>query len=376
MNKQYPPDPSIHKILVTGGAGFIASHVVIKLVQLYPEYQIFNLDKLDYCSSLKSLSDVNGKPNYKFIKGDVTSTDFVNFIMKEYQIDTVFHFAAQSHVDNSFGDSFEFTKNNVLGTHVLLEAARLHGVTKFIHVSTDEVYGEIDRAMPCCDEDANLSPSNPYSATKAAAECLAQAYLKSFKLPVIITRSNNIYGPHQYPEKIIPKFICSLLTGRKCYIHGDGSNSRHYVYVTDAADAFITVLHQGVSGQAYNIGTDFEISNLQLARYLLVEFGIIPEKQRESAIEENHVKKLCTPLEGEDKPFNDRRYAIGSAKMKALGWYPTNNVCRKVSRGQYNGTRNSSTWWEDDIQSALVAHPTKKMPVYSTWEKMSQIERP
>ncbi|KAJ3102125.1 hypothetical protein HDU97_000767 [Phlyctochytrium planicorne] len=345
-------------ILVTGGAGFIASHVVIKLVKAYPNYQIINLDKLDYCSTLKNLADIKEYPNYKFIKGDITITDFVNFLLKEYKIDVVFHFAAQSHVDNSFGDSFEFTKNNVLGTHVLLEAARLHGVKKFIHVSTDEVYGETDYAKPCCDEDANLSPSNPYSATKAAAECLAQAYLKSFKLPVIITRSNNIYGPHQYPEKVIPKFICSLLNGKKwlvsqnvldeynlrfSFIHGDGSNSRHYLYISDAVDAFITVLKSGIPGEAYNIGTDFEISNRHLARYLLMEFGLIPECKRLS-VDNGEAKDLryFEQLEGrvvteatvdeeryleyvEDRPFNDRRYAIGSSKMHALGWSP--RVC-------------------------------------------------
>ncbi|KAJ3210903.1 hypothetical protein HDU67_004922 [Dinochytrium kinnereticum] len=342
--RPHPADANIRRILITGGAGFIASYVVIKLVRLYPEYSIFNLDKLDYCSSLKSLSDINSFKNYKFIKGDITSTDFVNFIMKEYQIDTVFHFAAQSHVeDNSFGDSFEFTKNNVLGTHVLLEAARLHGISKFIHVSTDEVYGETDTAMPCYDEDANLSPSNPYAATKAAAECLAQAYLKSFKLPVIITRSNNVYGPHQYPEKIIPKFICSLLNGRKCYIHGDGTNSRHYLYVTDVADAFITVLHLGVIGEAYNIGTDFEISNIHLARYLLMEFGLVPDMKSDKEVngyvsserdeflsQQMRGRSVSTELKDEDRylqfvedrPFNDRRYAIGSSKMKTLGWKP------------------------------------------------------
>ncbi|KAJ3111762.1 hypothetical protein HDU96_005352, partial [Phlyctochytrium bullatum] len=322
-----------------------ASHVTAKLLSAHPEYFVVVLDKLDYCSSLKNLASAADNPNYKFIKGDVTSPDFVNFVMKEYKIDTVFHFAAQSHVDNSFGNSFEFTKNNVLGTHVLLEAARLYEIKRFIHVSTDEVYGESELAMPLCNEDANLSPSNPYSATKAAAECLVLAYLKSFKLPVIITRSNNVYGPQQYPEKVIPKFICSLLNGRKCYIHGNGRNSRHYLYVSDAADAFITVMHKGVPGETYNIGSPFEIANLHLARYLLMEFGLAPEKvvngtevyaetmpPRTKHDEQLHIKGryLDAPLEGEerylefvdDRPFNDRRYAIGSVKMENLGWIP------------------------------------------------------
>ncbi|CAG8662981.1 6749_t:CDS:2, partial [Racocetra fulgida] len=207
--------------------------------------------------------------------------DFMSFILREKKIDTIFHLAAQTHVDNSFGDSFEFTKNNVMGTHVMLEAAKVHGIKRFIHVSTDEVYGEVAKT--------SVAPSNPYSATKAAAECLVQAYHKSFGLPIIITRSNNIYGPYQYPEKICSKFICN------------GSNSRKYLYAGDVADALDIILHKGQVGEIYNIGSNFEISNLELARTLIRKFGYK---------EEEHIEFV------QDRAFNDRRYAVDYRKLR------------------------------------------------------------
>ncbi|CAG8714149.1 15192_t:CDS:2, partial [Dentiscutata heterogama] len=191
-----PVNPNIKNIMITGGAGFLGSFLVRKLAVLYPEFNIVVVDKLDYCGSLNNLKIIKGFPGYKFVKGDITSSDFMSFILREKKIDTIIHLAAQTHVDNSFGDSFEFTKNNVMGTHVMLEAAKVHGIKRFIHVSTDEVYGEVAKTSPDCHEESILAPSNPYSATKAAAECLVKAYHKSFGLPIIITRSNNIYGPY------------------------------------------------------------------------------------------------------------------------------------------------------------------------------------
>ena len=221
-----------HNILITGGAGFIGSHVVLLLAKKYPQYNIINLDKLDYCSSLVNLSSVSSLPNYKFIKGDICSPDLINHIFKTHDIDTVLHFAAQTHVDNSFGNSFSFTRNNVMGTHVLLEAAKEHWKNKnngsgggggggstdnigtgqrFIHVSTDEVYGEgVRDDAKAMEEEHVLEPTNPYAATKAAAEFIVKSYHRSFQLPIIITRGNNVYGPHQFPEKLIPKFIHQL----------------------------------------------------------------------------------------------------------------------------------------------------------------------
>ncbi|KAJ3336293.1 hypothetical protein HDU93_003126 [Gonapodya sp. JEL0774] len=286
----------------------LASHVVDRLVRWYPEYNIINFDKLDYCSSLRNLASVEDRVNYQFVKGDITSSDFVTYLFGEKKIDTILHFAAQTHVDNSFGDSLGFTQNNVMGTHVLLEAARTHGVRRFVHVSTDEVYGEVEGDEVT--EDTLLAPSNPYSATKAAAEMLVRAYSKSFGIPTVITRCNNVFGPHQYPEKVIPKFICLLVRGRNLTIHGNGQNRRRYIYATDVADAMITILHKGEIGEIYNIGPGQELSNLELARSLLQEFNLDPSDP--------------TRLEFvEDRAFNDSRYAIDAGKLRTLGWKPS-----------------------------------------------------
>ncbi|CAG8685213.1 2512_t:CDS:2 [Funneliformis mosseae] len=344
-----PINLNIKNILVTGGAGFIGSFLVRKLVISYPEFNIVVVDKLDYCGSLNNLKMIKGMPNYSFIKGDITSSDFMTFILKEKKIDTIYHLAAQTHVDNSFGDSFEFTKNNILGTHVLLEAAKVHNIKRFIHVSTDEVYGEVAKTSPDCHEESILAPSNPYSATKAAAECLVKAYHKSFGLPIIITRSNNIYGPYQYPEKICSKFICSLIRGGKCYIHGDGSNSRKYLYVGDLINALDLILHLGHIGEIYNIGTNFEISNLDLAKIFLQQFNISERDQH------NYLEFV------QDRPFNDRRYSVDYTKLKELGWKPKVSWEDGIKKTIAWYKKNCEKWW-GDISNALVPHPLKTLP--------------
>ncbi|KND05159.1 dTDP-glucose 4,6-dehydratase [Spizellomyces punctatus DAOM BR117] len=343
--RKFSPRPDVKNILVTGGAGFIASFIVRKLVLLYPEYNVVNFDKLDYCASTRNLMTIEHKDNYSFIKGDITIKDMVNFVLQEKQIDTILHFAAQTHVDNSFGNSAEFTLNNVMGTHVLLEAARINNVKRFIHISTDEVYGEVEHGGDELSEDNILAPTNPYSATKAAAEMLVGAYQKSFNLPTIITRSNNVYGPYQYPEKIIPKFVTLLSEGRKVFIHGDGSNTRRFIYGSDVADAVEVILHKGEIGQTYNIGTSFEISNLELTKFLIKQMGL-------SARESELIEFV------EDRPFNDMRYAIDSTKLEALGWKPKVEFEEGVKKTIAWYTKYSRKWWSD-ISGALVAHPYK-----------------
>jgi len=335
-------------ILLTGGAGFIGSHVVLHLVKKYPEYRVVVLDKLDYCASLNNLKLVNSRPNFKFIKGDITSPDLVNYIIKTEEIDTIMHFAAQTHVDNSFGNSFSFTQTNVFGTHVLLEAAKMHSIKRFIHVSTDEVYGEGEEgeiATAESTEESHLDPTNPYAATKAAAEYMAKSYLRSFKVPVIITRGNNVYGPHQFPEKIIPKFTRLLMRDKPCCLHGSGRNARNYLYVTDVASAFDTILHKGIVGDIYNVGTEQEVTNERVARDLIGIFGKNPETHL------TYVK---------DRLFNDLRYPIRSNKLNSLGWRP--------SVGWQEGLRltvawykeNEGHWGSSDMSTVLVAHPKRR----------------
>lgn len=338
----------VKNILVTGGAGFIGSFLVRKLVVLYPEYNIYVIDKLDYCGSLHNLKAVKEFPNYSFTRGDITSADFTSFFLKEKKIDVIFHLAAQTHVDNSFGDSFEFTKNNVMGTHVLLEAAKIRKIQRFIHVSTDEVYGEVING-PDCPEDTILSPTNPYSATKAAAEMLVKAYHMSFGLPTMITRSNNVYGPYQFPEKITSKFVCSLLRGKKLYIHGDGHNSRKYLYAADVANAIDLIFHKGCVGETYNIGSPSEISNLEMARRLILLFG-----HKEEEIDQ-HIEFV------RDRAFNDTRYAIDCSKLEKLGWEPKVEFDAGLLKTIEWYKNCTESWW-GDISSALVPHPFKVIP--------------
>ncbi|KAG0299526.1 hypothetical protein BGZ97_003658 [Linnemannia gamsii] len=499
------------RILLTGGAGFIGSVLVRKLVLNYPEYLIVVVDKLDYSSSLNNLrpfllvsnndedddQDTNSSqdtssstttaattppeipwthssdtlnpqddtdndprkgntrsnplyPNFVFLEGDIIDVAFIESTMVEYRINTIYHLAAQTHVDKSFGQSIEFTQNNVLGTHVLLEAARKHFVplsrkavgkyeqneqnqgqgrggsdeveeekcaveNRFVFVSTDEVYGECRLGQPDCREDGLLAPSNPYSATKAAAECMVQAYYKSFKVPIIITRSNNVYGPFQYPEKIFPKFIMHLLypnsltstsgsgpgspkkndndiSGGHCYIHGSGQHSRTYLYVADAANALDVILHRGLVGEVYNIGAGHELSNIELAQNLIHRLveplpakslhlkngretgrggrglnGYVREpewsviKRQEKACQHQGECQTCIDriVFVEDRAFNDQRYAVDSTKLVGLGWSPSVDYEQGIVN-TIEWFRNNGKWWWGDIHGALYPHSVKR----------------
>jgi len=341
--KQKTEEYKPKNILVTGGAGFIASHVCIRLVQKYPDCKIVNFDMVSYCSCEENVSSIVGdSPNYKFVKGDITSSDLVTYVLKEEEIDTIMHFAAQTHVDNSFGNSFQFTHHNIMGTHVLLEAAKNVGIKRFIHVSTDEVYGEGEADEEEMMEGHVLEPTNPYAATKAGAEFLVKAYHRSFKMPTIITRGNNVYGPHQYPEKMIPKFTNQLMRGRPVTLHGDGSNTRNFLHVEDVAAAFDLILHKGAVGEIYNIGGKNEISNVDVAKKLIDILGL---KGRES--------EFLSFVE--DRHFNDLRYTIDTHKVKDLGW---------VEEKEWDaGLRETVAWYQRytsryaDIEEALKAHP-------------------
>lgn len=329
-------------ILVTGGAGFIGSNVLKMMVPKYPQYKFVNLDKLDSCACPSHLESISGLPNYKFVKGSILSPDLVAYLLTNEGIDTVLHFAAQTHVDNSFGNPLTFTENNVMGTHVLLEEARVHRLKLFIHVSTDEVYGPSDET--CTETKTVLNPTNPYSATKMAAEALVKSYAASFNIPVIITRGNNVYGPGQYPEKLIPKFICRLIKDIPCCIHGTGRNVRNFLFVDDVAEAFDMILHRGEIGSVYNIGTSFCRSNLEVAKDLIEVVGL---KDREAELIE-HV---------EDRAYNDHRYNIDTTRLEQLGWRPQTPWKEGLKRTAdwYRG--NMASCW-GTLEEALKPHPT------------------
>ncbi|CAL9241142.1 NAD(P)-binding domain [Arabidopsis thaliana x Arabidopsis arenosa] len=333
-------------ILITGAAGFIASHVANRLIRSYPDYNIVVLDKLDYCSNLKNLNPSKQSPNFKFVKGDIASADLVNHLLITEGIDTIMHFAAQTHVDNSFGNSFEFTKNNIYGTHVLLEACKVTGqIRRFIHVSTDEVYGETDEdALVGNHEASQLLPTNPYSATKAGAEMLVMAYGRSYGLPVITTRGNNVYGPNQFPEKLIPKFILLAMRGQVLPIHGDGSNVRSYLYCEDVAEAFEVILHKGEVGHVYNIGTKKERRVNDVARDICKLFSMDPEA---------NIKFV------ENRPFNDQRYFLDDQKLKKLGWSERTTWEEGLKKTMEWYTQNPE-WW-GDVSGALLPHPRMLM---------------
>jgi len=314
------------------------------LVKKYPQYKVVVYDKLDYCACLENLSELSELPNFRFIKGDIASSDLLNYVLREEEIDTVLHFAAQTHVDNSFGNSLAFTHSNIYGTHVLLECCKNHsGLRRFVHVSTDEVYGEGEtfETDPMSEEHV-LEPTNPYAATKAGAEFLVKSYFRSFKLPCLITRGNNVYGPHQFPEKLIPKFINQLNRDLPLTIHGDGFNTRNFLYVMDVANAFDVILHKGQVGHVYNIGGDHEVANIQVARDLLKIFG----KDQEEA---KYIKYYP------DRKFNDLRYTISSAKLHDLGW-------REEMKWE-DGLKQTVEWYKKfsnrygNVEAALVAHP-------------------
>ncbi|KAK6157496.1 hypothetical protein DH2020_011744 [Rehmannia glutinosa] len=333
-------------ILITGAAGFIASHVANKLVRNYPDYKIVVLDKLDYCSNLKNFLPYNSSPNFKFVKGDICNADLVNYILITENIDTIMHFAAQTHVDNSFGNNFAFTKNNIYGTHVLLEACKVIGkIRRFIHVSTAEVYGETDKDAAVGNHEASkLLPTNPYSATKAGAEMLVMAYSRSYGLPVIITRGNNVYGPNQFPEKLIPKFILLAMRGKTLPIHGDGANVRSYLYCEDVAEAFEIILHKGEVGHVYNIGTKKERRVTDIAKDICNLFNMNPYKNIQFV---------------ENRPFNDQRYFLDDQKLRNLGWSEKTTWEEGLKKTMEWYMRNPD-WW-GDVSGALIPHPRMLM---------------
>ena len=305
-------------LLITGGCGFIGSNYINYIFEKYKDFNIINIDAMYYCASENNVNEeVRNSERYKLIKGNLCSYDLIYHIISNYNIEYIIHFAAQSHVQNSFEDALQYTKDNIVGTHNLLEAVRKYGkIKKFIHVSTDEVYGEsmIEKNENKKTEESILCPTNPYAATKASAELIAQSYYYSFNIPIIITRGNNVYGPNQYPEKIIPKFIKFLIENKKVTIQGDGSNVRAFIHVYDVVKAFDIILEKGVIGEIYNIGSD---DNEEYTVRAVAE--ILIKKIKKSENYEDYIEHII------DRPFNDKRYYISNEKIKSLGWEITQN---------------------------------------------------
>ena len=301
------------KLLVTGCCGFIGSNFVNYYFKENPDATIVNLDAMYYCASETNvLEHIRQSNRYHLVKGNLCSFDLIANILEIYQIDTVIHFAAQSHVQNSFDNALQYTHDNVVGTHTLLEACRKYGkLHRFIHISTDEVYGEsmLEENEEKKNENSILCPTNPYAATKAAAELIAKSYYHSFKMPIIITRGNNVYGPNQYPEKLIPRFIELLLDNKQVTIQGDGSNVRAFLHVNDVCSALKLILEKGEIGEIYNIGSDdhHEYTVKQVADMLI-------SKILKTDNYNDWIKYI------EDRPFNDKRYYISNQKVKDLGW--------------------------------------------------------
>jgi len=300
-------------LLVTGGCGFIGSNFINRYFPKKQPTVLINMDAMYYCASEDNVDEsVRKSSNYKFIKSNLTNGHCLSHILNKYKVTHVIHFAAQSHVQNSFEDSIQYTNDNILGTHTLLEACRKYGhIQKFIHVSTDEVYGESMNNVEELHktEHSVLCPTNPYAATKAGAELIAQSYNHSFGMPIIITRGNNVFGPNQYPEKLIPRFIELLGKDEKVTIQGDGSAVRAFLHVSDTVSAFETILEKGIVGEIYNIGCDenMEYSVLDVAKILI-------KMMKKTENYETWITHV------EDRPFNDQRYYISNQKIKDLGW--------------------------------------------------------
>ncbi len=292
------------KLLITGGAGFIGSNFILYMMNSHPDVEIINLDVLTYAGNLNNLKSVDKNPRYTFIRGDICDQNIVNSILDRYRVDTIVHFAAESHVDRSITKSSEFVRTNVLGTQNLLECARHHLIEKFIHISTDEVYGSTITGS--FTENNILSPSSPYSASKAGSDLLALSYFTTYKLPVIITRCTNNFGPCQHPEKLIPLFVTNLLEGRKVPVYGTGKNVRDWIHVSDHCQAVEFLLKKGNFGEIYNIGGGNEMTNIEITEKILAFL-----KKDESLIE------YVT-----DRPGHDFRYSLDCSKLRNMGWSP------------------------------------------------------
>ncbi|MEH7392899.1 dTDP-glucose 4,6-dehydratase [Bacillus sp. JJ1503] len=315
-------------ILVAGGAGFIGSNFVRYMLDSYPEYQIINYDLLTYAGNLENLIDYENRKNYFFIKGDIQNKELLQYVVQKHNVNVIINFAAESHVDRSISDPGIFVKTNVLGTQVLLEVAKENNIEKYLQISTDEVYGSLGENGFFV-ETTPLSPNSPYSASKASADLLVQAYYETYGLNVNITRCSNNYGPFHFPEKLIPLIVTNALEDKSLPVYGDGKNVRDWLHVFDHCSAINLVLHNGKSGEVYNIGGHNEEQNIEVVKEIL------------NILEKPH--SLIQFIE--DRAGHDRRYAIDATKIRdELGWKPVYDF-EKGLLETVNWYLNNKTWW-------------------------------
>ncbi|MEW6228696.1 MAG: dTDP-glucose 4,6-dehydratase, partial [Bacillota bacterium] len=317
------------RILVTGGAGFIGSNFIRYALRNHPDWYVTNLDKLTYAGNLENLRDIEGSPRYSFIKGDIADRELVDALFRENHFDVMVNFAAESHVDRSILDPAPFIDTNIKGTQVLLEASRQHGISKFVQVSTDEVYGSLGPADPPFTEENPLRPNSPYAASKAAADMMVRAYYKTYGVPSIVTRCSNNYGPYQFPEKLIPLMITNALEDKPLPVYGDGQNVRDWIHVEDHCRAIDLVIQGGQAGGVYNIGASCEMKNLDVVRAVL---GVLGKPE-----------SLITFVP--DRPGHDRRYAIDATKIsKELGWKPSYRLLDALPE-LVRWYQDNEAWW-------------------------------
>jgi dTDP-glucose 4,6-dehydratase len=331
------------KILVTGGAGFIGSNFINYILKSRDDYFIVNIDKLTYAGNLENLKESEQNKNYVFIKGDICNSELVNYIFEKYKINYVINFAAESHVDRSISGSEIFFKTNVIGTNVLLEASRRFDVNRFLQISTDEVYGSLG-PEGLFTETTPISPNSPYSASKASADLMVQAFNHTYGLPTLITRCSNNYGPLQFPEKLIPLMIINALQNKKLPVYGDGMNVRDWIYVIDHNKAVETVFEKGEVGNVYNVGAGNEMKNIEIIRLIL-----------------KYLKKDDELIEFvKDRPGHDRRYAIDSTKIQnKLGWKPGYNFESAIKHTIEWYLKNKD-WWERIIRGEYQTYYSKQ----------------
>jgi len=316
------------RLLITGGAGFIGSNFIRFVLSKYPDCEIINFDKLTYAGNLENLRDLENDPRYSFAQGDICDQTAVEKAAAKLGSDGVIvNFAAETHVDRSIVSAGSFVQTDVYGTYTLLEAVKKYKIKRYLHISTDEVYGSIENGS--FTEKSTLSPNSPYAASKAGGDLVVRSYFKTYGAPVLITRSSNNYGSYQYPEKVIPLFVTNAIENKKLPLYGDGKNVRDWLYVMDNCEAVDLVLRKGELGEVYNIGGGNERQNIEVTRFILKETGL-PED-------------FIEPVK--DRPGHDRRYSIDCTKVKELGWQPKTNFEEGLKK-TIAWYKNNQAWWK------------------------------